>query len=88
MVPNCTQDIRLNVSAVNSCGTIGASASGIEPKFMSTSTPTTSTPTSTPTTSAPTTSASTTATNAGESSSILASTTLCAVLMVISVLSS
>ena len=89
-VPNCT-DIHLNVSAVNSCGTIGASAIGIEPKFISTSTPTTSTPTSTPTTSAPTTSASTTNESTGpgsESSSTLASTTLCAVLLVIGVLSS
>ena len=90
-VPDCTQDIRLNVSAINSCGTIGASASDIKPKFITTSTPTTSTPTSTPTTSAPTTSAATTNESTGpgsESSSTLASTTLCAVLLVISVLSS
>ena len=34
MVPNCTQDIRLNVSAVNTCGTVGAIASDIEPLFI------------------------------------------------------
>ena len=91
-VPNCTQDIRLNVSAVNICGTIGASASDIEPKRIM-PTPTTSTPTtSAPTTSASTISASTNknkSTGSGSELSLtLASTTLCAVLLVISVLSS
>ena len=94
-VPNCTQDIRLNVSAVNSCDIVGASASDIEPMFITTSTPTTSAATTDSSTgpgseSSPT-SAATTDSSTGpgsESSSTLVSTTLCAVLLVISVLSS
>ena len=77
-VPNCTQDIRLNVSAVNICGTVGASASDIEPKRIM----------PTPTTSAPTTTTNKSTGSGSELSLTLASTTLCAVLLVISVLSS
>ena len=76
-VPNCTQDIRLNVSAVNICGTVGASASDIEPKRILMPTPTTSASTTNESTG-----------SGSELSSTLASTTLCAVLLVISVLSS
>ena len=75
-VPNCTQDIRLKVSAVNICDTVGASASDIEPKRIM----------PTPTTFAPITNESTG--SGSELSLTLASTTLCAVLLVISVLSS
>ena len=34
IVPNCTMDVRLNVSAVNTCGTVGPSVNDIEPNFM------------------------------------------------------
>lgn len=66
-VPNCTLDVRLNVSAVNICDEIGASASDIEPMFMKPNNPTT--------TSA--------MTSASTSESISTSSTLCAVLLII-----
>jgi hypothetical protein len=84
VVPDCSQDVRLNVSAVNICGKGGASVSDIEPKFMER-----------PTASAPTTESSSTSTPTSESNSTSASTerssapqfttssTLCAVLPII-----
>ena len=41
VVPDCTQDVCLNVSAVNICGTVGASISDIEPMFIPTTATTT-----------------------------------------------
>ena len=82
VVRNCNQDVRLNVSAVNTCNTLGASVSDIEPMFIIRES----------TTSAPAVADDSDGFNQtttdSESSSTLASTTLCAVLLVISVLSS